>query len=259
MEGYAKIANDARKTVLRLIHKAQTSHVGSNFSAIDIMAVLFERANIEKDEVILSAGWKAAAWYYFLWRKGIITEEELNSFCMPGSRFIGLVEPIDGKWGLKIAGGSVGMGIAGGVGLALAKKYKNEEGNVYVLESDGGMQPGITWESCMIASHQKLDNLVVICDNNLLQAMGETKKVLNIDPLKDKMGAFGWEVREIDGHSFEEVERALMQPRTYKDKPLFINAKTIKGRGVSWMTNDNLWHYWHLDKEHYEKALAELR
>ena len=90
---YGKIAKEARKTVLRLIYKAQTSHIGSCFSAIDIMAVLFEKVNINKDEVVLSAGWKAAAWYYFLWKKGVISEEELNSFCQEGSKFIGLVEP----------------------------------------------------------------------------------------------------------------------------------------------------------------------
>src|SRR3990167_9589716 len=146
MPNYKQIAADARKKVLDLIYQAQTSHIGSNFSAIDIMAVLFEKVDPNKDEVVLSAGWKAAAWYYFLWCKGIITEEELNSFCMSGSPFIGLVEPMN-RWGFRIAGGSMGLGICGAVGLALAKKLKKEEGNVYCLVSDGEMQCGTTWES----------------------------------------------------------------------------------------------------------------
>lgn len=255
MEKYKEIANDCRKTVLRLIYKAQTSHIGSNFSCTDIMTVLFEKIDLEKDKFVLSAGWKAATLYYFLWRKGRITLEELDSYCLDGSKWIGLAEPIHKD--IMIAGGSVGMGIAGGVGLAMAKKYKEEDGTVYVLESDGGMQPGMTWESAMIASQHKLNNLVVICDNNRLQAMGETKDILNIEPIKKKMEAFGWEAKEIDGHNFKEVEKSLVYRN--KNKPLFINAKTIKGKGVSWMQEDNLWHYWHLNKETYEKALGELR
>ena len=117
---YETIARDARKKVLELVYKAQTSHIGSNFSAIDIMTVLFEKMNLGKDKFVLSAGWKAASLYYFLWHKGRITEEELNSFCQPGSKFIGLAEPIIPD--IMIAGGSMGMGLPGAVGLALAKK-----------------------------------------------------------------------------------------------------------------------------------------
>ena len=120
---YTHIAKDARKKVLELIFLAQTSHISSNFSVIDIMAVLFEKANPQKDELVLSAGWKAAAWYYFLHKKGIISESELESFCKPGSPFIGLVEPM-GRWGLRCAGGSMSMGLPAAVGFALSKKTK---------------------------------------------------------------------------------------------------------------------------------------
>src|SRR3990167_10363431 len=175
MPNYSQIAKDARLRVLDLIYGAQTSHIGSNFSCIDILAVLFEKIDLDKDKFVLSKGWVAASLYYFLWRKGRITEEELNSFCKEGSKFIGLAEPITPD--IMIAGGSMGLGLPGAVGLALAKKIKKEEGKVYVLMSDGEMQSGTFWESILITRHHKLDNLVILVDYNGLQAMGETRDV----------------------------------------------------------------------------------
>ena len=246
MVDYAKIAKDARKTVLRLIYKAQVSHIGSNFSCADIMAVLFEKIDLDKDKFVLSAGWKAAMLYYHLWRKGRITEEELNSYCQPGSKWIGLSEPIHKD--IKIAGGSMGMGLPGAVGLALAKKLKanncerckrvleNEKpgslypsshggcpcechGKVYVLASDGEMDCGTTWESALIAAHHKLDNLVVIVDCNKFQATGRTKEILEIDgrsggyeeigtSLEEKWLTFNWDVFSINGHSYDAINKA---------------------------------------------------
>lgn len=245
-KNYKEIANDARKKVLELIFKAQTSHIGSNFSAIDIMAVLFEKADPQKDEIILSAGWKAAAWYYFLWRKGIITEEELNSFCQPGSKFIGLVEPM-GRWGLRFAGGSMGYGLPAATGYALAKKLKGEAGNVYCLMSDGELQIGTTLESLLIINHHNLNNLKVIVDFNGLQAMGATKDILNVNPLIEDTSV-------IDGHNYVEIEE-MLENKSGED---FIFAKTIKGKGISFMENNNEWHYRSPEKEEYEKALKEL-
>ena len=253
MPNYTEVAREARKKVLELIYKAQTSHIGSNFSAIDIMAVLFEKVDIEKDEVILSAGWKAAAWYYFLWKKGVITEEELNSFCQEGSKFIGLVEPMN-RWGLRFAGGSMGFGLPAAVGFALSKKLKGEDGKVYVLMSDGELQCGTTWESVLIAKHNNLDNLVVIVDNNKFQAMGKTEEILSATtwPLWDE--TYIWSgVKEIDGHNFEEINNALDNKNTN-----IILANTIKGKGVSFMENNNLWHYTSPNEEQYKLALKEL-
>ncbi len=251
---YKEIATGARKKVLELIYKAQTSHIGSNFSCIDLLAVIFEKADLDMDKIILSKGWAAASLYYFLNRKGRITEQELNSYCQPGSKFIGLAEPIIPE--IPAAGGSMGFGLPFGVGFALAKKIKKEKGNVFVLMSDGEMQVGTTWESALIASQHKIDNLFVIVDFNGLQAMGEVKDILNIEPLKDKWKAFGWEVVEIDGHNFEEIEKALATSTS--EKPTAIIARTIKGKGVGFMENDNRWHYMYLSKDDYEKALAEL-
>ncbi len=129
---YEQIAKEARTKALEMIFSAQTSHIGSNFSVIDILSVLFDKVDKTKDEIILSAGWKAASWYYFLHKKEIISKEELNSFCQEGSKFIGLVEPLD-RWGLRFAGGSMGYGLPFGVGLALSKKLKKENGKIYVV------------------------------------------------------------------------------------------------------------------------------
>ncbi|HNR81707.1 MAG TPA: 1-deoxy-D-xylulose-5-phosphate synthase N-terminal domain-containing protein, partial [Candidatus Pacearchaeota archaeon] len=167
---YKKIANDARIRVLEMIYKAQTSHIGSNYSCIDLLAVIFEKADLNKDKVVLSKGWAAASLYYFLKEKGRITETDLESYCQTGSKFIGLAEPIIPD--IPAAGGSMGFGLPFGVGFALAKKTKKEAGKIFVLMSDGEMQIGTTWESALIAAHHKLDNLLVFVDVNGLQAMG---------------------------------------------------------------------------------------
>lgn len=258
---YKKIASEARKSVLHLIHQAQSSHIGSNFSCIDILTVLYNIANIDKDlkedrdRIVISKGWVAASIYYFLAKKGIIPREDLETYCKEGSKYIGLIEP--NVRGVEAAGGSMGFGFPFGVGFALAKKLKNEKGKVFVLMSDGEMQIGTTWESAMIATHHKLDNLFVIVDANGLQAMGNVEKILNIEPLKDKWESFGWEVREIDGHNFEEIEKSLTSS-SYKEKPVVIIAKTIKGKGVSFMEGANLYHYKMLSDDEYQKALEEL-
>jgi len=262
LENYRKIALEARKTVLRLIYQAQTSHIGSNFSAIDILTVLYNIANIDKDlkqdrdRIVVSKGWVAASVYYFLAEKGIIPKEDLETYCKDGSKYIGLVEP--NVRGVEAAGGSMGFGLPFGVGFALAKKVKKEKGKIYVLMSDGEMDCGTTWESALIAAHHKLDNLVVIVDFNGLQAMGRVKDILNIEPLKDKWQAFGWEVREIDGHNFKEIEKALAESAPEEGKPRVIIARTIKGKGVSFMEGNNLYHYKAPSDEEYQKALKEL-
>lgn len=251
---YKQIAVDARRKVLELIYKAQTSHIGSNFSCIDILTVLFERINLDVDKIILSKGWVAASLYYFLWRKGRISDEELNSYCEPGSKFIGLVEPIIPD--IPAAGGSMGFGFPFGVGFALAKKIKEEKGLIYVLMSDGEMDCGSTWESALIGANHKLDNLVVIIDNNSLQAMGEKKQILNIEPLEDKWKSFGWNVEKIDGHNYQEIEDVLS---VKSEGPFVVIADTVKGYPISFMSGNNLYHYKYLSDDEYKQALEELK
>ena len=259
---YKKIALEARKTVFRLIYQAQTSHIGSNLSAIDILTVLYNVANIDKDlkedrdRIVISKGWVAASVYYFLAEKGIISKEDLETYCKDESKYIGLVEPC--VRGIEAAGGSMGFGLPFGVGFALAKKIKKEKGKSFVLMGDGEMQIGTTWESALISAYHKLDNLFVVVDANGLQAMGKIEDILSTKPLKEKWEAFGWEVREIDGHNFEKIEKSLCDPSLSKEKPVVIIARTIKGKGVNFMEGENLYHYKAPSEEEYQRALKEL-
>ena len=259
---YKKIANETRKTVLRLIYQAQSSHIGSNFSCVDILVVLYNIANIDKDlkedrdRIVISKGWVAATVYVLLAEKGIIPKEDLETYYQDGSPYIGLLEPT--VRGVEAAGGSMGMGLPFGIGFALAKKIKREAGRIFVLMSDGEMDCGTTWESALIAAHHKLDNLYVVIDANNLQAMGRVDEILNIEPLKNKWESFGWEVKEIDGHNYEQIEKALTEPSIKQKKPVVVIARTIKGKGVSFMENNNLYHYKMLSEDEYQRALEEL-
>ncbi len=254
VDTYETLATSARIRILDMINNAQTSHIGSNLSCIDLLTALFVKSDLSRDKVIFSKGWAAASAYYFLAEKGVIPKSELDTYCRPGSRLNGLVEP--GTPGVHFAGGSVAMGIAAGVGFALAKTISKEKGTIYVLESDGAMDAGITWEAALIGAHHKLKNLVVIVDANGFQAMGKVKDVLNIEPLVDKWKAFGWDVEEIDGHDFVQIDRALSSEHT---QPLVVIGRTVKGKGVSFMENDNLYHYKKLSPDEYKRALEELR
>jgi transketolase len=251
---YKKISVQARIRVLEMIYRAQTSHIGSNFSCIDLLTVIFEKADLNRDKVILSKGWAAASLYYFLKRKGRITDENLNSYCQPGSKFIGLAEPIIPE--IPAAGGSMGFGLPFGTGFALAKKIKKENGRIFVLMSDGEMQVGTTWESALIANQHGLDNLCVVVDCNRLQAMGNVDEILDIEPLGDKWKAFGWNACEIDGHNFDQIEKALNVQAP--GKPTVIIARTVKGKGVSFMEGDNVYHYKAPSEQEFQKALKEL-
>lgn len=262
MEDYKEIAKQARLKVLSMIHKAGTSHIGSNFSCIDIAAVLFSRANIDgdlkpdRDRVIFSKGWAAATNYYFLAEKGVIPKADLDTYCMPGSKYLGLVEP--GIRGIEVATGSMGHGLPVGVGMALAAKRSGENYKVYVLMSDGEMNCGTTWESALLAAHHNLDNLIVVVDCNGFQAMGTTREVLNTEPLAQKWQAFGWETDELDGHNHKDIRDALDFSLDMRREPLVIIATTTKGKGVSFMENKLEWHYKNVSDEDFEKAKAEL-
>lgn len=264
---YSALARQARLKVLEMIHKAQTSHIGSNFSCIDLLTVLYEKAYLKKenwdirDRIILSKGWAAASLYFFLNRRGLVSDADLESYCQPGSKYIGLAEPV--APGIEFAGGSMGHGLPAGVGMALAANrsladWRRPEGKykVYVLMSDGEMDCGTTWESAMLAAHHNLNNLTVIIDYNKFQALGRTNEVLGVHPLDKKWEAFNWNVYEIKGHDFREIKMAL---DFESDKPKVIIAHTIKGKGVSFMEDKLEWHYRAIDDESYQLALKEFQ
>lgn len=251
MATYSQKAKEARLAVLDMVYEAQSSHIGSNFSVIDILTVLFDRADLSKDKIILSAGWKASAFYYFLAEKGFIPREELNTYNKENSRLIGLTEP--GVPGVHFAGGSMGMGLPASVGFALSKKMKGEEGIVYCIMSDGELNSGTTWESALIASHHGLNNLVVFVDKNGFQAMGKTDDILEAGfPNK------GWGVHAIDGHDFNMIERAIYAVQRGQFSPTCFIANTIKGKGVMFMENENAWHYRNIPDDLYKKAKKYL-
>lgn len=254
METYKQTAGRARLKVLSMIFKGQSSHIGSNFSCIDILTVLHALMKPE-DILIYSKGWVAASAYFFLAEQGKIPKKDLNTYCKKDSQYIGLTEP--SVSGIEFAGGSMGMGLSAAVGFAIAKKLKKEKGIVYVLMSDGEQAIGTTWESVLIAAHHKLDNLVVLIDNNELQAMGKVKDILNIVPLRNKWRAFGWQTHRTDGHDFNRIEKALGRKKK-RGVPSVIVFDTVKGKGVSFMEGVNRFHYAPPNKSEMLQAQAEL-
>lgn len=239
--------------MLDLLFKAQTSHIGSLLGAADIFAVLFEKMK-EEDVFVLSAGWKAALLYFHLWKKAKITREQLDSYCQEGSPFIGLAEPVIPD--IKIAGGSMGLGLPGAVGIALAKKLRGEAGRVYCLMSDGEMAIGTTWESALIAAMHKLDNLYVIVDCNGLQAMGKTQDILKLEPLWEKWESFGWISYEASGHNLKDMETCL---NGKSERPQVFLARTTKGKGWKRAEDNNLYHYKALSPKEYKEAKREIK
>lgn len=254
MPDYVAQARAARLKVLEMTYKAQSSHIGSQFSVIDIMTVLFAHADLSKDQIILSAGWKAASFYYFLAEKGYFPKEDLETYCQEGSKYIGLTEP--GIEGVLFAGGSMQMGVPAAVGFALAKKLKKEAGTVYCIMSDGELAGGMIWESALIAAHHELDNLVLIVDHNQLQAMGNTNMILSTYPLGEKWEAFQWDVLAVNGHDYISIESAFKTEQY--GKPCIILASTVKGKGWGRAQDNNLYHYKNLSKQEYDEARKEL-
>ena len=252
MPDYPEIARQARLKVLDMTYKAQSSHIGSNFSVIDILTVLFDKMGAN-DQIVLSAGWKAASLYYFLAKRGDFDEGILDTYNQEGSALIGLTEP--GVPGVIFAGGSMQMGVPAAVGFALAKKMKKEPGTIYCIMSDGELAGGMIWESAIIAAAHKLDNLVIIVDKNGLQAMGETKEILPMPELSQRWEAFDWNAYLVDGHNYMDLVEAI----EYRVKePTVIIAETIKGKGVSFMESNNDYHYLNLTEAVYLKARKEL-
>lgn len=248
-------AKIARLKTLDMVYKAQSSHIGSHFSVIDMMTVLFNVVDHKKDKIILSAGWKAAPFYYFLSQAGFFPEEDLMTYNQEGSNLIGLTEP--GVPGVLFAGGSMQMGVPAAVGFALSKKLKGEDGKVYCIMSDGELAGGMIWESLIIAHHHKLNNLIILVDYNGLQAMGKTVDVLDTRSVTGKFNAFGFASVEVNGHDMDRLEKWFRQIQSSVD-PVVMICHTIKGKGVKFMENNNLFHYKNLSEEEYQKAKLEL-
>lgn len=250
---------------LRMVHLANASHIGSCLSVADILAVLYARvlrvdsANPdwpERDRMILSKGHAAAAMYAALAETGFFPVEWLETYCRDGSKLMGHISHC--VPGIELSTGSLGHGLPVGCGMALAGKRDGMGFRVFALISDGELDEGSNWEAALFASHHRLDNLVVIVDRNNLQGFGRVEDVMSLEPLAAKWEAFGWAVKEIDGHDHEAIEQALASTPFMPDKPSIIVAKTIKGKGVSFMEDQLAWHYKSPGSDQLVQALSEV-
>lgn len=253
---YKQEATEARLKILEMIHKAQTSHIASNFSVVDIATVLYANLN-KNDDVVWSKGWASASIYYFLAKQGKIPKEDLERFAKEEDgkiEYLGLAET--NVNGVLCNGGAVGHGLPIAVGRAYAKKLSKEEGIVYCILSDGELNEGTVWESAMLAKQLNLNNLCVFVDSNKWQAMGKTKDVIDLDAVKAFEG-FGWTAKQGDGHDYEVLDRMVHVSKTWTS-PLAFICDTIKGYGgdtaCDIFAQGLLYHYKHVDKETYQRA-----
>ena len=261
-----KKANDIRIGIIKSVYSAGSGHPGGSLSAADILTVLyFKEMNIDpenprmpgRDKFVLSKGHASPGIYSTLAERGFFPKEELLTFRKMGSKLQGHPD-MKKVPGIEMSTGSLGQGFSASVGMALANKLDKDQGRIYVLMGDGELQEGMVWEAFMAAAHFKLDNLTVIIDWNGLQIDGKNDDVMSVTPIDEKLKGFRWEVLTIDGHDLEEISYAFEKARECKGKPFAIIAKTVKGRGVSFMENESGWHGKAPNKEQFEQALAEL-
>jgi transketolase len=259
------LAREIRADALRMVHRAKASHIGSALSIADIVAVLYgdvmaadpraPRA-ASRDRFILSKGHACVAVYAALAARGFFPREELLRYGQDHSE---LMNHVSHKVaGVEFSTGSLGHGLPFGVGKALAAKRRGAAWRTFVLLSDGEWGEGSNWEACMFASHHRLDNLVAIIDYNKLQSLTTVAETLALEPLADKLRAFGWAVQEVDGHDHAALARALSATPWEPGRPSVLVAHTIKGKGVSFMENLVKWHYSPPNDAQLAQALGEL-
>lgn len=260
-----KLANENRKNVIKMVHNANSGHIGGSLSSTDIMTVLFHKCmNIKKcddkdyntrDRFVLSKGHVSPIYYSVLFQLGFIPEEELFTFRKFGSRLQG--HPSLYCPGVEVCTGSLGQGLSIACGKAIALKLDKNPAKVFALLGDGELQEGSVWEAFMQAPQRGLDNLTVIIDRNRLQIDGCTENIKALDPLNVKIEAFNWNVIEINGHDINEIYSAIESAKK-SSKPTAIIANTIKGKGVSFMENNAGWHGKAPNDEDFKKAMEEL-
>ena len=262
-----QIANEVRKGIVTAVHSAKSGHPGGSLSSADIMTYLyFEEMNVDpkepkkadRDRFVLSKGHVAPALYSTLAQKGYFPVEDLKTLRHVGSYLQGHPD-MKGTPGVDMSSGSLGQGISVAAGMALSAKLSNENYRVYTMLGDGEIQEGQVWEAAMFAGHRKLDNLVVIVDNNGLQIDGNVDDVCSPYPIDKKFEAFNFHVINIDAHNFDEIRKAFEEAKNTKGQPTAIIAKSVKGKGVSFMENRAEWHGSAPNDEKYEIAMDELK
>ncbi len=262
----AKIALRVRRNIIKMVTNANSGHIGGAFSATEIaVSLYFNEMNITqanvldkvRDKFVLSKGHASALLFAVLSEKGFLPEEELLTFRKIDSRLQGHPN-MNYLQGVDMSTGSLGQGLSAAVGMALSYKLHKQDFRVWSLIGDGESEEGQIWEAAMAAAHYKLDNLCAILDMNGLQIDGDVTKVMNPFPLDEKFKAFGWHVVYADGHDYDQLHQAYAEARECKGKPTMIIARTVKGKGVSFMENDYMWHGVAPSAEQAEAALKEL-
>ena len=260
------LARRLRSHSLRMISQAKTSHIGSCLSMADILAVLYGRIlNIDpkqpawpaRDRLIVSKGHAAAVTYAAIAEAGFMPKERLAEYARNGGQLYGHVTNV-GVPGVEFSSGSLGHGLPVGAGMALVGKRSGAAWRVFVVMSDGELDEGSNWEAILFAGHHQLDNLTIVIDYNKIQSLDWVDKTLKLEPLADKFQAFGWSVREVDGHDVTELSSALGAVPLETGRPGAVIAHTVKGKGVSWMEGKVLWHYRPPTPDELVTALAEV-
>ena len=261
-----RCANAVRRHIINGVYSAGCGHPGGSLSIADVLTYLYfeemrvnvnDPADPKRDRFVLSKGHTAPALYGVLAERGFIGREEISTLRRIDSRLQGHPD-MKGVPGVDMSTGSLGLGFSAAVGMALSGKHYNEGYRVYTILGDGETQEGQVWEAAMFAAHYHLDNLVAILDLNGLQIDGDITKVMNPTPHDEKFRAFGWNVITVDAHDFSEIEAAMRSARETAGKPTLIIARSIKGKGISFMENKPEWHGQAPKAEHYEIALADL-
>lgn len=259
-------AKEIRKDIITEVYNAKSGHPGGSLSIADIMTVLyFDELNIDeknprwedRDRLVLSKGHCAPALYAALAERGYFEKEKLVSLRKLDSNLQGHPNMNDVP-GVDMSTGSLGQGLSAANGMAISAKLDNKNYRVYCILGDGEIQEGQVWEAAMSSNKYKLDNLCIIVDNNNLQIDGTTEEVMDLKPIDEKFKSFGFNVIIIDGHNYDEIKSAFKQARETKGKPTCIIAKTVKGKGVSFMENQAGWHGKAPNEEQYNQAMSEF-
>jgi transketolase len=252
-----------RQIIIEQSRRAGVGHIGSALSVVEIIAALYgsvlrvdDPSNSDRDRFILSKGHAALALYAALFLRGWITQETLDTFCADASQ-LG-VHPERVVTGVDFSIGSLGQGLSFGAGSALAARLRQSARRVFVLLSDAECNEGAVWEAAMFAAHHRLSNLTAIVDLNGQQAFGYTADVLSLSPMSDRWRAFGWDVRETQGHDMAALTQAMNEPSSLDGSPRVVIAGTTFGKGVSYMEGQIKWHYYPMSDREYAEAVAEI-
>lgn len=255
-----------RVIILDIIHNSGASHIGSSFSVVEALTAIYKCVDIAKiknkqddrDRIVVSKGHAAAALYAVLFRFGLMDKNTLDTYYKNDSLLSGHVSHFVPY--VEHSTGALGHGLSVGVGICIGLvSNKFNSSRVYVVLGDGEMHEGSSWEACMLAGHLKLKNLCVLIDNNHFGGIGRTDECCSLEPFQEKLASFGFATFEVDGHDEEAIASIIQQTKNKTTKPVGIVCQTIKGKGVSFMEQDNVWHYRSPNKEAYQKALLELR